>query len=469
MMWSDRHTATQAAKQFQPQGIMNLILENLEAIAHREPVVQAWEFLDPAIVADQVRRLEQNRLEQDSSGRSLPLGGVPIAVKDIFATAEMPTGWGTPVHQGRMLGYDAAVVERLRSAGAIILGKTVTTEYATARPGKTRNPHNPNHTPGGSSSGSAAAVAAGMVPLALGSQTLGSILRPAAYCGVLGFKPSFGSISRYGAMPACRELDHIGVFAHTVADLQLLCSVLAVPDGRDPDCCGNTALQNPAEPGTENLFQNVNLGQKRSPVIRLALWQTPFWNLIEPEIQQRLLDCARILEQSGAIVSPIELTPEFADWFEDAQTLMSVGLAVHHGADYDTHFEQLSPRMRKWIERGRQVRAIAYGKIRQKTVEYSLALTQIFAEYDAILMPVTTGTAPASLEETGSPILCAISTLCGLPAISIPAGRAANGLPLAVQLMGQRWGDRDLLQVADWVHQRFKSLDTNTLCNSPTT
>ncbi len=450
MIWSDRLTATQSVNQCKNDEITSLIFKTLEAIGQQEPTVQAWEFLDPAIVMGQV-----NALESRQSNQSLPLAGIPIAIKDIFATADMPTGWGTPIHQGRMLNYDAAVVEQLRRTGAIILGKTVTTEYATARPGKTCHPHNPDHTPGGSSSGSAAAVAAGMVPLALGSQTLGSILRPAAYCGVLGFKPSFGSISRYGVMPACRELDHIGVFGHTVADVQLLCSVLAIPDGRDPDCCGNPGLQQVTLGADGGLSPNSGFLSAQASMIRLALWKTPFWDLIEPEVQQRWFDCAQLLEQSGATVSSIELPPEFADSFEDAQTLMSVGLAVNHGADYDTHFDQLSPKMRKWIERGRQVRAIAHARIRQKTVEYSLALTKIFAEYDAILMPVTTGTAPATLEETGSPVLCALSTLCGLPSVSIPAGRATNGLPLAVQLMGQRWGDRALLQVADWVHKQM--------------
>ncbi|HEY9647569.1 MAG TPA: amidase, partial [Chroococcidiopsis sp.] len=330
------------------------------------------------------------------------------------------------------------------AAGAVIMGKTVTTEYAAARPGKTGNPHNLNHTPGGSSSGSAAAVAAGMVPVAVGSQTLGSILRPAAYCGVLGFKPSFGTISRHGVMSVCRELDHLGLFARTVTDLQRVSAVLAVPDLRDPDCCGNAALQS----GTE---QPVD-----SAPPRLALWTTPFWPQIDPRTQQHFLNCAALLEQSGAAIAPIQLSADFADCYDDAQTLMSVGLAVNHGGDYDRHGDQLSPKLRDWIERGRQTTAIAYGRARQRTVDYSVALSAIFADYDAILMPVTTGPAPATRDDTGSPVLCALATLCGLPAISIPAGTADNGLPLAVQLMGKKYGDRDLLQIADWLHLRLQ-------------
>lgn len=438
-MVSDCLTVIDASKQIQTGALsaQDLITQTLDVIATREPTVQAWEYLNTTAALKQA--IECDRHSPYALG---PLQGIAIALKDIIATADMPTGWGTPVHQGAMPGYDAAIVERLRAAGAILIGKTVTTEYATARPGKTRNPHNPNHTPGGSSSGSAAAVAAGMVPVALGTQTLGSILRPAAYCGVLGFKPSFGSISRYGVMPVCRDLDHVGLFARTVPDLQLLCSVLAIPDERDPDCCGNLALQHgipfdPTEASTDS--------------IKLAAWKTPYWSLIEPETQQRFLDLiAQPLQ--GFTLHSIDLSPALSQCYEDAQTLMGVGLAVNHGSDYDQHSDQLSPKLQEWIERGRQTSAIAYGTVRQRTVEYSKTLAQVFREYDAILMPVTTGPAPDNLADTGSPILCAISTLCGLPAISIPAGTAKNGLPLAVQLMGPKFGDCKLLAIANRFH-----------------
>jgi Asp-tRNA(Asn)/Glu-tRNA(Gln) amidotransferase A subunit family amidase len=444
-MSSDRLTATEALEAMQTGKISacDLLTQSLDTIAHQEPDVQAWEYLDRAAALKQAQLLDSGYPAGQPAGT---LQGIPIAVKDIFATRDMPTGWGTPIHQGAMLGYDAAVVERLQTAGAIIVGKTVTTEYATARPGKTRNPHNFNHTPGGSSSGSAAAVAAGMVPLALGTQTMGSILRPAAYCGVLGFKPSFGSISRYGAMPVCRELDHVGIFAQTVADVQLLCSVLAGPDGRDPDCCGNPSLQRLRLESSDRYAPRL-----ASP--RLALWKTPFWHRIEPETQQRFLDCAALIQGvEQADITFIDLPSEFATYYEDTQTLMSIGLAVNHGRDYNAHADQLSAKLREWIERGRQTMAIDYGNIRQRTVEYSVVLTKVFAEYDAILTPVTTAPAPANLEDTGSPILCTLSTLCGLPAISIPAGKTANGLPLAIQMIGQKYGDRTLLQIADWLH-----------------
>jgi Asp-tRNA(Asn)/Glu-tRNA(Gln) amidotransferase A subunit family amidase len=349
---------------------------------------------------------------------------------------DMPTGWGTSFI--KVPGYNAAVVEQLRAAGAIILGKTVTTEYATAGAGKTRNPYHLDHTPGGSSSGSAAAVATGMTPIAIGSQTLGSTLRPAAYCGVLGFKPSFGSISRFGAMPAHPALDHVGLLARSVADLKLLCSVLAIADPRDSDCCGNPALQ---------ALDSHALAH--SP--RFALWKTPFWDAIELESQQQFLSACEGIQKSGGTIAAIDLPSEFASAFESTLTMMQVGLALYHGQDANAQSHRLSPAMQAHLHHGKQHRTVDYLKILQQRERYRTTLTEVFAQYDAILTPVTTGTAPLYSEGTGSPMFCALWTLCGLPAISIPTGQGANGLPLAIQLVGGFYQDRSLLQVADWV------------------
>lgn len=438
------HSSAQISAQISAQAIVN---QHLERIAQREHEVQAWEYFDPAIVQAQAERIDRLIAQGLDPGA---LSGIPIAIKDIFATQEMPTGWGTPIHAGRQRGYDAAVVERLRAAGAVIMGKTVTTEYATARAGKTRNPHHLNHTPGGSSSGSAAAVAAGMVPVAIGSQTVGSILRPAAYCGVVGFKPSFGSISRYGAMPVSRELDHVGIFARTVRDIQLICAELVSLDRRDPDCVGIWQPKSDAV-----LFSQ---GGRRS-VQKIALIQTPFWHEIDAEAQERLQQSAQAIQAEGIEVIPIDLPDEFSDCLQPVQVLMSAGLAAYHGQDYDQQPEQLSPKLRQLIEQGRCFTAIDYAKARQLTAHYCITLAKILSDQDAILTPVTTGTAPSGLEDTGSPMLCALWTLCGLPAISIPAGKAENGLPLAVQLVGRRMGDADLLEFAAGVrlvlHDRF--------------
>ncbi|HEY9619677.1 MAG TPA: amidase [Crinalium sp.] len=404
----------------------------LRRIAERESVVQAWECVTADAAIEHAKQLDAAQKKGAALGL---LQGIPIAIKDNFATLDMPTGCGTPIYEGSMLGYDAAVVERLRSAGAVVLGKTVLTEYATARAGKTTNPHNPAYTPGGSSSGSAAAVAAGMVPVAIGSQSLGSIVRPAAYCGVLGFKPSFGLISRYGMIPISRDIDHVGVFARTVDDIALLCSALAAPDGRDPDCLGG------------NIDWTLSVLQ-RPP--RLALVWTHLWNKLDVEAQERVLESTTVLAQAGAEVAEITLPPEFETFFDHANVLLSTGLAVNHGDDYDNHFELLSPRIRQLVERGRAATSLSYAKARQVTAGYSLALADLLSQFDAIITPATTGTAPYGLENTGSPIFCALWSLCGLPAISLPAGTAENGLPLAVQLVGQRAEDAKLLSVADW-------------------
>lgn len=431
-------TATAALKHLNHGDISaeELVSGYLQCIAEREPNIQAWEYLDESNALQQAIAIDNQRSRGISPDA---LEGVAIAVKDIFATADMPTGWGTPIYRGRQVGYDAAVVERLRSAGAVIMGKTVTTEYAMATAGKTHNPHHLDHTPGGSSSGSAAAVAAGMVPLAIGSQTMGSILRPAAFCGVLGFKPSFGLISRYGALYVSREVDHVGIFARSVEDIALLCSVLTSPDGRDPDCLGWAG----------NWQLNSESTADSPP--KIAFIQTHLWEHIEPEAQACLTTSAAVLEQAGAKVEAIALPSETEDFLDTANTLIAAGLATNHGQDYDEHYDQLSPKIRQWIEQGRNETPLAYAKARRATVRYSIAIAKILSEFDVILTPVTTGTAPQGLQDTGSPMFCVLWTLCGLPAISIPVGKANNGLPLAIQLVGRRANDVALLGIADWV------------------
>lgn len=426
-------TLNAAVESFQQGEIsaVDLLQAYLKRIRQREPIVGAWEFLDPAHALQQAQRCDAAQAAGESLGA---LHGIPIAIKDTFATADLPTGWGTPIHAGKQLGYDAAVVERLRAAGAIILGKTVTTEYAIARANKTRNPHNLDYTPGASSSGSAAAVADGMVPIAIGTQMVGSILRPAAYCGILGFKPSFGTISRYGLMPSCRELEHVGIFARSVADIVVTLNVLAAIDPRDPDCYGALA---PRSPG--------NIPPK------LALILEPNGALLEAEAKAALLDSATALTAVGAIVTEISLPPEFAQHFNYIDTLSSASMAANHGTDYDRHADQMSLKLRQVIERGRSLPAITYAQARQAAVHYSLCLSKLLLDVDAILTPVTTSTAPHGLENTGSPIFCAIWTLCGLPAIAIPVRKSSNNLPLGIQLVGARSRDFNLLAIADWV------------------
>jgi Asp-tRNA(Asn)/Glu-tRNA(Gln) amidotransferase A subunit family amidase len=434
-MGIDHLTASEAISRLTAAEFSSLELAQacLERIGQREKTVAAWQYLDANQVVNQAITCDRTR------AAGAPLGalqGIPVAIKDLCATADMPTGWGTSIHAGQQLNYDAAVVERLRAAGAIIMGKTVSTEYALARAGKTKNPHHPNHTPGGSSSGSAAAVADRMVPIAIGTQTGGSVLRPAAYCGVLGFKPSFGTVSRFGVMPVCRDLDHVGVFARSLADIALLCSVLMGTDGRDPDCLGAMVPTDLPDLG-------------RSP--RLGFVRTSAWHEVEAEAQDALVDSLEMLAQAGATITEVSMPSAWEEYLATIDVLMACGAAVNHGPDYDRHGEAFSPQLRQVIERGRAYGSLAYGAARQAVVNYSVALAPIWAEFDALVTPVTTGPAPEGLHNTGSFKFCGPWTLLGVPALSIPVGRAENQLPLAIQLVVGRGADWHLLAVADWV------------------
>lgn len=438
-MTGDLPTATAAATRLKSATLsaVTLAQQCLDRIEQREPQVQAWQYLEADRVMAQAIACDR------AIAQGSPLGllhGIPVAVKDIFATVDMPTGWGTPIHANQYLPYDAAVVERLRGAGAIIMGKTVSTEYALARAGKTQNPHNPSHTPGGSSSGSAAAVAAGMVPVAIGSQTGGSVLRPAAYCGVVGFKPSFGTISRYGVMPVSRDLDHVGVFAHTVADIIQLCAVLMGDDGRDPDCLGSTMPLTP-----------LDFSSTPGQAPRLGLVRTSAWSEVDPEAQDALLHSLEHCGRAGATVVELTLPTPWDTYLATVDVLMTCGAAINHGQDYDRHRDAMSPQLRQVIERGRTYGSLAYAAARQQVVDYSVALAPLLAQVDAVVTPVTQGTAPAGLDNTGSFMFCGPWTLLGVPAISLPVGRGANHLPLGMQLVGSRGQDWTLLGVAQWV------------------
>lgn len=425
-------TATEACQRFQAGTLspQTLLQDCLEAIAAREPTIHAWQHLAVDAAWQQAEALQQ-------SDRQMPLWGVPVGVKDIIATADMPTEWGTPIYQGRRFTEDAVVVKRLRNAGAIILGKTVTTEYASGIPAATTNPWNPAHTPGASSSGSAAAVAAGMVPVAIATQSVGSILRPAAYCGIWGFKPSFGTVSRTGVMPVHRDLDHVGLMARSIDDLARVSSVLT-QDHQDPDS-----------------WQGHIDFQPQSPA-RVALVRGPFWTQVEPEAQQVVLQQAEAIAQAGSELLDIQLPPEFDAYPRHVDALLTAGLAVNHGEDLDTRGEQMSAKLRSLIEQGRSLPPLATAQARRAASPYHQYFAELFARVDAVLTPVTSGTAPQGLENTGSPLFCALWTLCGLPAVSIPITTAANGLPLAVQLVGWRGQDSKLLSIAAWLAQHAK-------------
>jgi Asp-tRNA(Asn)/Glu-tRNA(Gln) amidotransferase A subunit family amidase len=410
-----------------------LVQACLDRIRAVDPRVDAWAFLDPERALAQARDRDQMLADQTLLG---PLHGLPVGIKDIFDTADMPTENGTVLHAGRRPAEDATVVTLLRAAGAIILGKTVTTELAVYGPGKTKNPHNPDHTPGGSSSGSAAAVAAEMVPLALGSQTNGSVIRPAAYCGVVGYKPTFGLISRTGALRQSRPLDQVGVFARTVEDAALLAHALMVFDDRDPDM----------RPQTQPRFlEAANAEPPSRP--RLAFVKTPFWEQADAQARAILAEFAGALGDA----EEVEVSSSFAEAATIHRTIMEADLAHSFAAEYARGKEVLTPTLRTMIERGQRTLAMDYRRAVEQVPGLVQALEGTFARYDAILTPATTGEAPAGVASTGNPIFCTIWTLCGLPAVTLPLLQGPEGLPLGVQLVGRRYDDARLLRTARWL------------------
>ena len=408
----------------------------LARIAERDGEIEAWAFLDPGHARAEAAALDRAAADGDVPG---PLFGVPVGIKDIFATADMPTENGTHLHAGRRPEADAAVVERLRAAGAVIMGKTVTTEFATFEPGKTKNPHDPTRTPGGSSSGSAAAVAAGMVPLALGSQTNGSVIRPASYCGIHGFKPSFGLISRRGMTLQAPTVDHVGMFARSLADIATLADVLIGHDPSDP------ATRPMAAP---RLAEALRQGRPAAP--RLGFVPGPTWAEAEPATRTVFQALA---ERLGA--AELALPEGFSAAIEVHRKITFAELAHHLAPEYRAGPGGLSDRLRAMIEAGHAVAAPDYLAALEARAALIRSMEPVFAEYDALLTPASTGEAPSGLGSTGSPLFCTVWTLLGTPALSLPLLTGPAGMPLGVQLVGRRGGDAGLLATAAWLEMEL--------------
>jgi Asp-tRNA(Asn)/Glu-tRNA(Gln) amidotransferase A subunit family amidase len=406
----------------------------LARVAEREAEVQAWTFLDPDHARAQAAALDRAVAAGAAPGA---LFGVPVGIKDIFATADMPTENGSHLHAGRRPEADAAVVERLRAAGAVILGKTVTTEFATFEPGKTSNPHDPARTPGGSSSGSAAAVAAGMLPMALGSQTNGSVIRPASYCGVHGFKPTHGLISRRGMTLQAPTVDHVGVFACNLADIARLADVLIGHDPTDP------ATRPMAASGLA-----AGLVNDRAVPPRLAFVPGPTWDAAEPVTQATFRTLAEHLD-----IAEIALPAGFEAAIEVHRLISWAELAHQLAPEYRAGPGGLSDRLRAMIEGGRAVGAPDYLEAVAARIALIAAMDEVFAEYDALLTPAATGEAPLGLASTGSPVFCTVWTLLGTPAISLPLLTGPAGMPMGVQLVGARGHDAALLTAAAWLER----------------
>jgi Asp-tRNA(Asn)/Glu-tRNA(Gln) amidotransferase A subunit family amidase len=431
-----RLSASDAARAIRDGALSSeqLVEACLARVREADAQVEAWAFLDPGHALAQARARDEEHRRGQPAG---PLHGVPVAIKDIIDTGDMPTEDGSVLHAGRTPAEDAAVVSALRAAGAVVFGKTVTTEFATYTPGKTRNPHDPECTPGGSSSGSAAAVAAEMVPLALGSQTNGSIIRPAAFCGVYGFKPSFGLVPRNGVLKLSRTLDHLGVLARTLEDVALLAEQLVGYDARDPD----------TRPRARMPFAATALEEPPLPPL-LAFVKGPVWDRATEETREAFAELVAALGDRVVTVELPASATEVLDWH---RTIMEAEMAANLDLDWERGRERMSASLRDQLARGREVKALDYQRARACIEIVNEGFETIFERCDAIVTAAAPGTAPRGLESTGDPSFCTLWTFCGMPAISLPLMRGGNGLPMGVQLVGRRHDDARLLRTARWL------------------
>jgi len=404
----------------------------LERIDEREGTVKAWAFLDPGLAIQQAKRADAAMANGEKCG---PLHGVPVGLKDIIDTSDMPTECGSNVFRGRRPANDATVSALLRSAGAVIMGKTITTEFALNGQRGTTNPHDVKRTPGGSSSGSAASVADHMVPLSIGSQTGGSMLRPASYCGVYGYKPTYGRISRKGAFIISRPLDHLGVYANTLEDIALIADTLMVYDAADFDMRSHSnarlvdALKEPAS----------------DELLKLAFVKGPPWAHAEDHLPGVM---ETFVNGLGEQVQEVELGGIFDRALDAQETVMSVSLWHNLSSYYLDQKDQLMAETIKRVEAGRDISAEAYVEASELVGSLNHAVDQLLGHHDAMITASATGEAPLGLQSTGDAAFQRMWTLMGVPTLSLPLMTGPNGMPIGVQLIGKRGGDRDLFRVA---------------------
>ena len=396
----------------------------LARIEAREDNVHAWAFVDPELALKQARACDK----QEPRG---PLHGVPLGVKDIIDTRDMPTQMGSPVYAGHRPTADAACVALVRAAGAIVLGKTVTTEFAGSHPGPTANPHNSSHTPGGSSSGSAAAVADFMVPAAFGTQTGSSILRPSAYCGVIGYKPTFGTYNISGIKAAAQSLDTLGLHVRDLDDIQLLTSVLV----HRP----LTPLKAPAS----------------SP--RVGICRTPLWDFAQPETKAAIEAAATRLAQAGAAVRDVVMPESFACLEAVRIRINCFERSRHMTNEWHDYREALSDRFRAVMQTGLDMPYDEYVAAIRLTEDCRQQSDTLFDGLDVLLAPCVDGEAPRGLAEGGNPRFAGLWTAIRLPAISLPTHAGPNGLPVGIQLVGRYRDDDRLLSVAKWAMEKLRA------------
>ena len=416
-----------------------LVTNYIDHINKYEKNVEAWEFFDETLILEQAKKLDQDHQLGKVHG---DLHGVPVGIKDIFDTENMPTSDGTEIHKENPSWNDCTVVSKLKQAGAIIMGKTVTTELAYYSPGKTKNPHDPTRTPGGSSSGSAAAVASHMVPLAIGSQTNGSVIRPASYCGVVGYKPTKGLISRHLVLQISRALDQIGVFSNTLEDTALISEQLFGYDNQDPD----TSLS--AKP---KLLDATKQKPPLEPIF--AYIKLPFMDELDEDAKKGFEE---IKDELKGKIDEIELPEGFVDIPEWHKVIMESDMARSFSVEYTKSKHKLSNNIIEAIERGMKYTAVEYNNALSKIDAANIYFKQFFYDYDAILTPSASGEAPKGLKSTGNPIFCTIWTFCGMPCISLPLLKGRNGLPIGVQLVSSLFDDERLFRNASWLTKKIK-------------
>ena len=406
----------------------------LNLITATDETIKAWAYLDPEGAISQAQMMDELRQKNKMFGS---MHGIPVGIKDIFDVAGLPCEYGSAVYAGRVPENDCTVVSKLREAGAVIMGKTVTAEFAVRTPGATVNPHDPTRTPGGSSSGSAAAVAAGHVPLAIGSQTNGSVIRPASYCGVFGLKPSFGLISRSGVFQTSKNLDHVGVFARTLEDVAIVTDALAGYDINDP--ATHTRPKSKLISGCQQDF----------PIDpNFAYFTLPYTDKMSEDTLNGLAEMVDIL---GDQVEEIALPNSYTNVITHHNIIHEYELYTNLEQDYAAHPDKFSVMISEMLERGKSHSADQYAESVGVITSTKVFFEEFFHDYDAILTASALGIAPADLTITGDPICSTIWTYAGLPCLSLPMISGESGLPIGIQLVGEYEGDTNLCRTAQWL------------------
>ena len=398
----------------------------LDHIKNREPDVGAWIFLDPEMALQQAREADKRRRDKIPG----KLNGLPIGIKDIIDTKDMPTENGSLIHKDRRPPEDAHLVKLLRDAGAVIMGKCVTTEFALSAPGKTKNPKDLECTPGGSSSGSAAAVSDYMIPLAIGSQTGGSVLRPASFTGILGLKPTFGTISRSGMSPISERLDHPGIYANSIDDIRLVASVILSYDKKDLDMDSNYSFRN-----ASNL---------KKP-LRFAFIKGPVWGSGDHDMQEKI---KQFVDNSNLEIASVELGDDFIEAARCHEIIMNGSISRSLANYYENNKSKLHPFTITRFESGKSVSTNSYIDAIEKSKKMKQTLSEIFLKFDAIITPAAPGQAPRDLMNTGNAIFNGYWTMLGVPAISLPLLGGKDGLPIGIQVITSWNKEAELLDIS---------------------